>query len=1531
MVVEFMCEHPGCTVTKCADSEAIALGLLQLHQTNAHSSAGHKQRPPKVDRPRIAGGATAEEWATFRRRWDTFKSATDMTDAEMKCQLLACCEQELEASLFKDDPHLRDKTEEVILASMQSLAVIDVAATVRVTELLGMKQDHGEGIRAFVARVRGKANICALEKACTCGTQVNYTDEVVKWVVLAGLSSPMVAREVLGTIDIDQKGFSDTISIIESKERAARACSGESAASAISTYKKEKKTVTINCKECGKSTRKFGRNRWGKVVEYTLCTSCFQLKRQSQKESKERKEQSDSSAAAISQSGVFEAIGVMHISTGEASREQGPVDNLIFDSHHGWQAKSSKKQPTVTLEAEIDRDAYAHIGHRCPAARKMTVICISDSGAQSCLMGLNTLRHIGIQEQDLVPVNRRMRAVNNKEIALAGAAFITLSGLDKEGRLHKAPVMVYVSPAVDSLYLSRDAMEQLKIIPNSFPEVGSAAAMKDMGHGIAACGCPLRSPPPDMPHELPFQATAENTEKMREWILSRYAASTFNTCPHQPLPAMTGPPMSIRVKPGAEPVATSRPVRVPAHWRVKVAEQLERDVALGVIERVPPGTPVTWLHNMVVTAKADGTPRRTVDLQSLNKVSVRETHHTIPPAKQARAIPRNQIKTVTDAWNGYHSVPVTPEDRDKLTFITEDGRFRYCRAPMGFLASGDAYTHRYDLIIADVPRVSKCVDDVMLYDDVTDREGHWRRVIEYIIKVGSNGVILNPDKFQFAREEVDFTAFRITATEVRPLPRYLKAIEDFPRPRNISDIRSWFGLVNQVTHYGQLVEAMVPFKELLSPKTHFQWSDQLEESFRESKRAIISAVQDGVEIFDPARTTCLQTDYSNHGLGYWLKQKHCTCQGDILDCCNEGWRVILAGSRFLRDAEKRYAPIEGECLGVAWALEDTRWFTLGCDKLIVVTDHKPLLKILGDKCLDDITNPRLFRLKLRTMRWRFTIRHIAGKSNSAADATSRNPLMSGDADMGMLDDMCLESFTSDMECQMIADIRTEARNHGIITWEELKSATASDDELKDLAECVLNGFPAEKSHLSGVCRNYWQYREKLSIVDGVILLDGRMLIPKSLQQNVLQTLHSAHQGVSGMTSRAQSCVFWPGISEDINKTRSRCMVCNRMAPSQARMPPIEATPPSYPFQAIAADYFSLCGVKFLVVVDRFSGWPHLMRAAGSEEARGSLGLIRCLKFMFATFGIPEEMSSDGGPEFAAAETESFLMKWGVRHRLASAYDPRSNGRAEVAVKSMKRLLQSATNAAGALNEDAVIHGLLQYRNTPQAGTGSSPAQVLFGRTLKDRIPIPPGTTIFEHRDTAPLWRETWRTREEALRVRYGKQLDALREHTRDLPNLAPGDCVQIQNGQGPHANKWDRTGRVVESLPYNQYLVRVDGSRRITRRNRRALRKIEAYDLDNICTPRSQHQHGLQEPELPPVQSENPSNGDTGVGTSGASEPDMPPARPSEAPPTTPTPEVVIGPAASPSHNEKWEDVPRLRRSTRVRRKPAHLEDYKLD
>ena len=203
----------------------------------------------------------------------------------------------------------------------------------------------------------------------------------------------------------------------------------------------------------------------------------------------------------------------------------------------------------------------------------------------------------------------------------------------------------------------------------------------------------------------------------------------------------------------------------------------------------------------------------------------------------------------------------------------------------------------------------------------------------------------------------------------------------------------------------------------------------------------------------------------------------------------------------------------------------------------------------------------------------------------------------------------------------------------------------------------------------------------------------------------------------------------------------------------------------------------------------------------------------------------------------SAEAIDFYKRWGIKHRLSSAYFPQSNGRAEVAIKFTKRLLQGNVGLNGSLNTDKIVRALLQQRNTPDRDCQLSPAQIIFGRVLRDSMPqLDKSVPIFESDRLHNQWHEAWSAKEQAIRTRLFRSCENLEVGSRELPILREGDAVLIQNQDksSPHQKKWDRQGVVIATKPHDQYLVKVDGSGRLTLRNRRFLRK---YSLRPAIPP----------------------------------------------------------------------------------------------
>jgi hypothetical protein len=414
-----------------------------------------------------------------------------------------------------------------------------------------------------------------------------------------------------------------------------------------------------------------------------------------------------------------------------------------------------------------------------------------------------------------------------------------------------------------------------------------------------------------------------------------------------------------------------------------------------------------------------------------------------------------------------------------------------------------------------------------------------------------------------------------------------------------------------------------------------------------------------------------------------------------------------------------------------------------------------------------------------------------------------------------------------------------------VSWEMVQAELHKDTEFKDLSDWISGGCIGPPESLPDYLKQYWRVRHDLRLLEEVPMLSDRTVIPRGLRVPVLQTLHSAHQGVLGMGLRAEQAVYWPGFWSDIERVRAECSMCHKIAPSQSNLPPVEPIIPNYPFEHVCVDYMSLDGMSYGVFVDRYTGWP------GVYKGDKSLDVTTFLARLCEDYGVPVSCTSDGAPNLTSQEVENMMQAYGIHHRISSVANPHANSRAELGVKTVKRMLRENVSSTGQLDRAKFSRALLQLRNTPDRDTRMSPAVALFGRHLRDFLP--------RHNETlmGDMWTKLADARETALARRSTDAREKWSANTKSLKPLLEGDSVFVQNQTGNHPKRWDKRGVVIKVNDYDQYMVRLDGSRRLTRRNRKFLRKFEPFRPVRPfnTTAGGQEQHDQTVQSQAPVQS----------------------------------------------------------------------------
>ena len=258
----------------------------------------------------------------------------------------------------------------------------------------------------------------------------------------------------------------------------------------------------------------------------------------------------------------------------------------------------------------------------------------------------------------------------------------------------------------------------------------------------------------------------EKLGKFKRWFLENFAKTAFNK--DRVFPAISGPAAHIHLKETAVPKARHRPIPVPFNFKEPVRQALWKDMEKGITFPVPVSMPTDWCSTMVITAKKYGNPRKTG-----------------LPFQLVLQVPLKTEKSILDAINEYHSIPLDKESHPLTTFIIEWGKFRYLRMPQGYLASGDTYTRKYDEIIKDIPCKVKIVNDTLLYDSSIERAFY--HIFDFPLQCVKNGIKLNR---QIPVLSGYGTVWRPTNNSCWSDPM-IQVMLNFPVPRTITDTRPW--------------------------------------------------------------------------------------------------------------------------------------------------------------------------------------------------------------------------------------------------------------------------------------------------------------------------------------------------------------------------------------------------------------------------------------------------------------------------------------------------------------------------------------------------------------------------------------------------------------------------------------------------------------------------------------------------------------------------------------------------------------------
>ncbi|XP_050553385.1 uncharacterized protein K02A2.6 [Spodoptera frugiperda] len=728
-----------------------------------------------------------------------------------------------------------------------------------------------------------------------------------------------------------------------------------------------------------------------------------------------------------------------------------------------------------------------------------------------------------------------------------------------------------------------------------------------------------------------------------------------------------------------EPVyVRARPV--PLALRARVERELARLESDGTIYRVDYsdyGTPI------VPVVKKNGDIRICGDYKITINPKLKRDYYPLPRIDELFAkLSGGEKFTKVDLTHAYEQCMLTKESQPYTAITTHLGTYAYRRTPYGLACIPEKFQKLMEETLRGIPGCVVFLDDICITG--TNDKDHLSNLRAVLERLRKTGLTVKLSKCSFLQESVKYLGYIIDKKGLRPDTNKLEAISNAPRPENITQLKSFLGMLN---YYGKFISnlstLLYPLHNLLKKEVRWKWDHCCEQAFIEAKRVLLG--DRVLAHYEEGRPLVLSVDSSAYGLGAVLAHRY----------SDGSERPISCVSRTLNAAERNYSQLDKEALAILFGVTKHHQYLFG-RSFILRTDHQPLTHIFGAKTgIPQTAASRLQRWAARLAAYVYTIEFVRSAENGPADALSRLPLPQEARLVDSVNYINLieESFP--------------------ISFKDIARETEKDSLLCKIKGYVTFGWPFSVTDAE---KPYVARKQDLSVELGCLIYKYRVVIPKSLQKHVLAEIHEGHLGINKMKNLSRNYVYWPSLDKDIEEVCRGCTACCavRDAPPHAPLHPWEF--PLHPWQRIHADFADCGGTRYLIMVDAYSKWIEAI-AMQKTDAQATISAMRGV---FARFGLPSLLVTDNGPPFFSQEFKMFCNKNCMKHVTTAPYRPQGNGAAENAVKTVKKAIKRALyegeDVTTALNKF-----LFKYRNCQHATTGVSPAVALQGRRLRGRL------------------------------------------------------------------------------------------------------------------------------------------------------------------------------------------------------------------